>query len=283
MTKIACAQIDVEIGNVEANRRKIIRQLRDAASLGAEIAVFPECAVSGYCFDSLEEASRFAEPLDGPSAAAIAAECRAAGVYAIAGFIERDGSDFYNAAMIVGPEGIIGCYRKVHLPVLGVDRFLKPGNKPFEVFDLSIGKIGVNICYDTSFPEAPRSLKLMGAELIVLPTNWPRDAWRTAEYVINTRANENHVNFVAVNRVGTERGWEFIGRSTAVDYNGDTVAKASPDKEEMLLVELDLREANNNHIVNVAGSYEIDKIADRRPEFYEVIVRAAEKRASSAR
>ena len=281
-TRIACSQIDVEIGNVEANRQKILESIRNAAEQSAKLVIFPECALTGYCFDSLEDASKFAEPLDGPSAATIAKECSAAGVYAITGFIERDGSDFYNAAMLVGPDGIVGGYRKVHLPFLGVDRFLTPGNRPFEVFNLPFGRIGINICYDTSFPEAPRTLKLLGAEMIVLPTNWPRDAWRTPEFVINTRANENHVNFVAVNRVGTERGWKFIGKSIAVDYNGDTIGKAGMDEEETLLVDVDLEGANHNRIVNAPGSYEIDRIADRRPEFYDAITRPASKTTSSA-
>ena len=123
---------------------------------------------------------------------------------------------------------------------------------------------------------------MLGAELIVLPTNWPRDAWRTPEFVINTRANENHVNFVAVNRVGTERGWKFIGKSIAVDYNGDTIGKAGMDEEETLLVDVDLEGANHNRIVNAPGSYEIDRIADRRPEFYDAITRPASKTTSSA-
>ena len=271
MTRIACVQMDVEIGNVEANRRKIVARLREAAAGGAALVIFPECALTGYCFESQDEAAPFAEPLDGFSARHIALACEQTGTHAIVGFIEKDGARYFNAAMIVGPGGVIGAYRKVHLPFLGVDRFLTPGDRPFEVLDLPLGKIGVNICYDTSFPEAARVLKLMGAELIVLPTNWPPAAWRTPEHLVNARANENHVNFAAVNRVGEERGWKFIGRTKVVDYNGDTMIEASADNEETLFAELDLPAANKNRIVNVAGSYELDRIADRRPEFYRII------------
>ncbi len=267
-TRIACVQMDVEIGNVEANRRKIVEQIGLAADRGAELVIFPECAVTGYCFDSLDEAEPYAEPIDGPSSRAIAAACSRARTWVVAGFIERDGASFYNAAMLVGPDGVIGGYRKVHLPFLGVDRFLTPGDKPFRVFNLPFGRIGINICYDASFPEAARALKLLGAELIVLPTNWPTGAWRTAEFIINSRACENHVNFAAVNRCGVERGWEFIGRTKVANVNGDTIAEAAREGEEMLVVEVDLQEANDNRIVNVAGSYEIDRLADRRPEFY---------------
>ncbi len=274
--------MDVAIGDVEANRRKIVERMRTAAEKGAELVIFPECALTGYCFDSLEEAAPFAEPIDGPSAEAIAETCRETGAHAVAGFIEKDGSNCYNAAMLAGPNGIIGSYRKVHLPFLGVDRFLTPGDKPFHVVELPFGRIGINICYDASFPEAARALKLLGAELIILPTNWPTGAWRTAEFIINARACENHLNFAAVNRCGVERGWEFIGRSKVVDYNGDMLGEASREGEEMLVIEVDLQEANKNKIVNVAGSYEIDRLADRRPEFYEIITASTKSRSGVA-
>ncbi|HVF90188.1 MAG TPA: carbon-nitrogen hydrolase family protein [Blastocatellia bacterium] len=271
-TIVACAQIDCEIGNPEANRRKIAGGIREAAEGSASLVVFPECALTGYSFESLEEASAFAEPLDGPSSEEIASACAETGLYAIAGFIEKDGGRFYNSAMIAGPDGVIGSYRKVHLPFLGVDRFLTPGDRPFNLFELPFGRVGINICYDSSFPEAARVLKLMGAEVIVLPTNWPPGAWRNPEFVIQTRALENHINFIAVNRVGVERGWHFIGQSKAIDYNGDTIIAAAGDGEEMFFAEVDLAGANRNKIVNVAGSYEIDRLEDRRPEFYEPVV-----------
>lgn len=274
--------MDVVIGDVEANRRTIVRRLNEATAEAAELVIFPECAVTGYCFNSLDEAAQFAEPIDGRSSEAIAEACRQTGAHAVVGFIEKDGSSFYNAAMLVGPNGISGSYRKVHLPFLGVDRFLKPGDRLFSIVELPIGKVGINICYDASFPEAARSLKLLGAELIILPTNWPTGAWRTAEFIINARACENHLNFAAANRVGVERGWQFIGRSKVVDYNGDTLAEASRDDEQLLFVEVDFQEANKNKIVNVAGSYEIDRLADRRPEFYGLIGSTGTKSQTTA-
>jgi predicted amidohydrolase len=270
-TKIACVQMDVEIGEVAANRNRILEKIRSAAEQGAELVVFPECALTGYCFASLDEAIPFAEPLDGESANLIAEVCRDTGVHAVAGFIEKDGANYFNAAMLLGPKGILGAYRKVHLPFLGVDRFLTPGNQPFTIFATELGKIGVNICYDINFPEAPRVLKLAGAELYILPTNWPTGAWRTPKFMLNARAQENHFAVAAVNRVGTERGWRFIGQSKIVDCMGDVIVEASEDQEEMLFADVDLAESNRNKIVNVAGSYEIDRLADRRPEFYEMV------------
>jgi predicted amidohydrolase len=281
MTKIACVQMDVEIGKVETNRQKIMARIREAADRGASLVLFPECALTGYCFESLDEAAPFAEPADGFSARHIALACEQTKAHAIVGFIEKDGSRFFNSAMLVGPDGAIATYRKVHLPYLGVDRFLTPGDRPFDVHDLPFGRIGVNICYDASFPEAGRALKLLGAQLIALPTNWPPAAWRTPKHIVNTRANENHVNFAAVNRVGTERGWDFIGQSKVVDFNGDTIVEASADREEILFAEVDMASADKNKIVNVAGSYEIDRLADRRPEFYGPITEMKESAAGT--
>jgi 5-aminopentanamidase len=279
-TKIACVQMDVEIGKVAANRNRIIEKIKQTAEQGANLVIFPECVLTGYCFTSLDEAKPFAESIDGESANLIAEACQQAGVYAIAGFIEKDGADYYNAAMLIAPDGITGAYRKVHLPYLGVDRFLKPGDKPFHIFDTGLGKIGINICYDINFPEGPRVLKLAGAELYILPTNWPTGAWRTPKFMLNARAQENHFALAAVNRVGTERGWRFIGQSKIVDCMGDIIVEASEDQEEILFAEIDLQESNRNKIVNVAGSYEIDRLADRRPEFYTGIAEATKSQTA---
>jgi predicted amidohydrolase len=270
-TKIACVQMDVEIGNVAANRNRIIEKMKQTAEQGTNLVIFPECALTGYCFTSLEEAKPFAESVDGESANLLAEICQQTGIHTVAGFIEKDGANYYNAAIMIAPDGIIGTYRKVHLPYLGVDRFLKPGDRPLQIFDTGLGKIGMNICYDINFPEAPRVLKLAGAELYVLPTNWPTGAWRTPKFMLNARAQENHFALAAVNRVGTERGWRFIGQSKIVDCIGDIIVEASEDQEEILFAEIDLQESNRNKIVNVAGSYEIDRLADRRPEFYKAV------------
>lgn len=274
--RIASVQMDCKLGQPQLNLRRAIDWIAAASDSSAQLVIFPECALTGYCFDSLEEASRFAEPADGPSAEALSEACRKAGIYAIVGFIERDGARFYNSAMLVGPGRLIGTYRKVHLPYLGVDRFLAPGDRGFSVFELPFGRIGILICYDISFPESARALKLLGAQIIALPTNWPTAAWRTPAFVVNARAHENHAYLAAANRTGQERGWDFIGQSKIVDFNGDVIAEAARGDEQILFADLDPEEADNNRIVNVAGAYELDRIADRRPEFYGVIARLAD-------
>src|SRR5215471_10754017 len=274
-TNIACAQIDCALGDPQTNLNKIISSLRQAAERDAKLVMFPECALTGYAYNSLAEAVPFAERIDGPSSEAIAEACRETGTHAVAGFIESDGDKFYNAAMLVGPNGVAGSYRKVHLPFIGIDRFLTPGDRQFNVFDLPFGKVGMNICYDISFPEASRVLKLMGAELVALITNWPEAAWRSPAFVANTRALENHLFFAATDRIGVERGWKFIGRSKVVDCSGDTLAEAGVEEEELLVAAIDFQQANQNRIVNVAGAYELDRLGDRRPDMYAAIAEPA--------
>jgi predicted amidohydrolase len=269
---VAGVQMDVALADKERNLARIEDRLREAARHGARLVVFPECAVTGYCFESLDEARAVAEPIDGPSVRRLEAACRAAETFAVVGAIEADGPRVFNACLLVGPQGLLGVYRKIHLPHLGLDNFSTPGDRPFQVWQAGGVKLGMNICYDVSFPEASRITALAGAELIVLPTNWPPGAGCVACYAVNTRAMENHVYYLAVNRVGEERGFRFIGQSRICEPNGNTLASADETSETILYAEIDPAIARNKHLVRVPGKHEIDRFADRRPEFYGPIL-----------
>jgi len=130
----------------------------------------------------------------------------------------------------------------------------------------------MSICYDSAFPESSRVMTIQGADLIALPTNWPPGAECVAEHVIATRAMENAVYFAAVNRVGTERGFEFIGRSRICAPNGETLAVSTGTDEEILYAEIDPEQARNKRVVRVPGKHAIDRLADRRPEMYGLLV-----------
>jgi len=270
--KIAGVQMDVIIENVDRNLGRMIDRLRETTAAGARLTVFPECALSGYCFGSLEEARPFAQTIPGPATEVMRAACAELGCYSIFGMLELDGPKIYNAAVLVGPTGVIGSYRKVHLPYLGIDMFTSFGDRPFAVHNAGELKVGMNICYDASFPEASRALAILGADLIALPTNWPPGAECTAACVINARAIENAVHFIAVNRVGSERGFDFIGRSKIVDPSGQTLAESQGLAEEILYAEIDPAKSRRKHIIRVPGKHEIDRLADRRPEMYGLLV-----------
>jgi predicted amidohydrolase len=185
--------------------------------------------------------------------------------------VEQEQDRLFNAAVLVGPQGVLGHYRKIHLPYLGLDQFTTPGDRLFRVDHVANVRIGMSICYDGSFPESTRSLALLGADLIVLPTNWPPGAETTAQYVTNARAVENNVYFMAVNRVGVERGFRFIGHSKIADPHGNTLAEAPGTDEEILYAEVDPHLARRKHLVRVPGKHEIDRMADRRPEMYGLL------------
>jgi predicted amidohydrolase len=269
--KIAGVQLDVALMDVEGNLARMIERLRETVGQGARLTVFPECALCGYCFSSLDEARPFAQTIPGPATERMRAACETLDCHTLFGMLERDGTRIFNAAVLVGPSGVIGSYRKVHLPYLGIDMFTSYGDRPFAVHDAGELRVGMNICYDAAFPEAARSLALLGADLIALPTNWPPGAECTAASVINARALENAVYYIAVNRVGTERGFEFIGRSKIVDPSGQTMAETRGMGEEILYADIDLARARRKHIIRVPGKHEIDRLADRRPEMYGLL------------
>jgi predicted amidohydrolase/diadenosine tetraphosphate (Ap4A) HIT family hydrolase len=276
MTKpvmVAGVQLDVALGQVETNLARIEDRLRRAASGGAKLIVFPECALSGYCFTSLDEALPHAQPVPGPATDHLTAICQELDVWCVFGLLEREDDRIYNVAVLVGPDGVVGKYRKNHLPGLGVDRFVTPGEQRAEVLTCCDGlRVAMNICYDGSFPEAARCLALEGADLIVLPTNWPPGALTFAKYLVNARALENNIFYLAVNRVGTERNFRFIGLSRLADTNGNDIALLDDEDEGIIFGQIDPEIARNKHLVRVPGQHEIDRFRDRRPQLYGPIL-----------
>jgi predicted amidohydrolase len=194
--------------------------------------------------------------------------------------IERDGDKLYNACVLVGPRGLVGKYRKIHLPGLGLDKLVAPGDERWKVHDVAGAKLGMHICYDSAFPESARSMALDGAELLVLPTNFPPGAECLCDKVLPARAMENCVYVAAANRVGTERGFTFIGGSKICGPDGDIVAHAAHTSEAILYADLDLDRARSKRRVRVPGKHEINRFADRRPEMYGRLVDPLGKRGS---
>ena len=265
---VAGVQMEPRICENKQNVDRAIGYCREAHKNGAKIVVFPECALSGYCFADLPEAASVSESIPGPSTEAMQKICEELDILTLFGLVEKAGDKFYNAATLVGPEGVIGNYRKIHLPFLGVDQFVSQGDIPFTVHDTKYGKIGWVICYDGSFPETIRTLTLKGVELAVLITNWPDGDEMIPRYVIPARAIENHINYIAVNRVGKERDFHFIGKSKIVDPSGHILAEEETDKETIIYAEVDLERARNKNIEVIPGVYEFNRIKDRRPQFY---------------
>jgi predicted amidohydrolase len=260
-------QSSPKLGDIEANTNVVCAKIEEAAVLGLKLLVFPECALCGYDVESREELLEFSISRDHRAIRQIEEAAISCDMEVIFGFLERDGSSVFNSAYVASDCVNNHVYRKVHLPLMGADRFAEKGDLGFPVFDLKVGRVGVNICYDQSFPESARVLALAGAELIVLPTNWATGARNACEILTNARALENKVFYVSADRVGSCRGTTYIGTSRIVDCEGSTLVQAG-DEEGFIWAEEDLSLAREKHVVVVPGRHEVNRIGDRRPEEY---------------
>ena len=270
--RIAAAQIDSKLGKVETNLARILAYAGEAAGIGAELVVFPECALTGYQFESRDEALTAAQTVPGPATDTLSSICAELGTHAIFGMLEGQGANLYNTAVLIGPDGLTFKYHTNHIPFQGVDRFVDKGDGPFRVCAAGNLSIGMEICYDIFFPESSRVHSLLGADLITLPTNFATmGVVERAGFIVNTRAIENKVYVLSCNRVGEERGYPFCGRSKIVDPMGTTITEASTDREEIIYAEIDPANARNKRITHAAGEWELDRMADRRPELYGII------------
>ncbi|HEY3414656.1 MAG TPA: carbon-nitrogen hydrolase family protein [Armatimonadota bacterium] len=266
-TKVAAVQMDVAFSDVDCNLDRVRSFLHKAASRGARLIVFPECALTGYCFTSKDEAMPAAYEAQAVIPDLVDA-CRAYDVTAVVGTLLPDGDALYNAALTVTPDAAEpSVYRKTHLPFLGIDKHTAKGGC-LEVVDTPVGRVGTIICYDLRFPEAARTLGLKGADIICVPTNWPEGAESSPDFVARTRAYENRAWLVACNRVGTERGFTFIGRSQICDPGGAKVAEADGSSETILYADVDVSRSRDKRVIIRPGEFEMDLFGDRRPEIY---------------
>jgi N-carbamoylputrescine amidase len=280
-TVIACVQMEPVVGSKDANVAKSLRLIGEAADRGANLVVLPELANSGYVFETREEAFAAAEPVPGgPTCESWQAVARERHLYIVAGICEREGQKLYNSAVVIGPEGPIGTFRKVHL--WGNENlFFEPGNLGFPVFATPIGRIGVGICYDGWFPETFRLCALQGADIVCVPTNWVpipgqaegREAM--ANILCMAAAHSNSIFIAAADRVGTERGQPFEGQSVIVSHAGWPVAgPASRDREEIIIAEVDLGEARRARNWNAFNQV----LRDRRTDVYAEMLGSAAPR-----
>jgi predicted amidohydrolase len=279
--RIACLQMQPAIGEIEANVAHSIALIDRAAALGAGLVVLPELCNSGYMFKSREEAFAASEPIPvGPTVKAWAEVAARHQLHLVAGICERDGAKLFNSAVLIGPKGYIGTFRKVHL-WNEENLYFEPGDLGFPVFHTAVGRIGMAICYDGWFPEAYRLAALQGADIVCVPTNWVpipgqaegREAM--ANILAMAAAHSNSIYIACADRVGTERGQPFEGQSLIVSYTGWPVAgPASRDKEEILVAEVALGEARRARNWNAFNQV----LRDRRSDLYDEMLGSNVKR-----
>lgn len=277
LVKIACIQMEPIVGEKERNVRLTLELVEKAALQGARLIVLPELCNSGYVFESREEAFALAEGIPhGPTCAAWMEIAHAHGLHLVAGIAERDGSVLYNAAVVIGPSGHVGTFRKVHL-WNEENLFFEPGNLGFPVFRTPLGRIGTFICYDGWFPESYRLCALQGADIVCMPTNWvpipgqAKEREAMANILCMAAAHANSVFVAAADRVGVERGQPFIGQSLIVSYTGWPIGgPASPDREDTIYAEANLADARRKRNWNEYNQV----LRDRRTDVYDEMLGA---------
>ena len=274
--KIGCCQMEPRVGQKEENVEKTLRFAEEAADGGAAVILLPELANTGYVFNSRSEAFGLSEEVPGGETTRAWEEfTMGRGVYLAAGIAEREGHRLYNSSVLIGPEGYIGKYRKLHL-WNREKLFFEPGDLGLPVFHTPLGRLAMYVCYDMWFPELTRIYALQGVDLILNITNWvsaergrEKEDTRLTEAVCVALAHLNSVFIAAADRIGIERGQPFLGRSMIVSPRGELLAgPASHDQEEIIFAECNLVESRQrkrktrlNHIV-----------LDRRTDVYDALL-----------
>jgi len=278
LIKVAAVQTQPILFDKEQNLKKMLQFVDEALEAGAKLIVFPECALTGYVFESEAETKKEAETIPGPSTDVFVAKAKECDVFIVFGMVEICDEKFYNTAVLLGPEGFIGKYRKMFPWYPAEEKWpvtAGEDSQGFPVFETAIGRIGMLICYDMWITEPARAIALNGADIIAFPTNAVAVPVGIAcvDHILRTRALENHVWIVAADRIGTERGVSFAGRSQVVDVFGGVLVEASVDQEEIVYAEITPRTATNDKmLVPDIPSTDLWKI--RRPETFSPISRS---------
>ncbi|MDQ7786980.1 MAG: nitrilase-related carbon-nitrogen hydrolase [Thermodesulfovibrionales bacterium] len=252
-------------GKTEENLRRVLSAVRDT---DADLLVLPEFFATGYQFVSREEVAGLSEKIpDGQTTQALSALSQKKNLHIVAGLPEKAGEQFYNSAVLTGPDGFIGVYRKTHL-FFEEKLFFSPGDTGFQVWDTVIGRIGIMICFDWYFPESMRTLALMGADVVAHPSNLVLPHCPNSMPVL---CRENRVYAVTANRIGQETRKEgpplrFIGQSQITAPDGTILVRALADNEALLTLDIDPAVARNKAVTSLNNLFE-----DRRPEMYRII------------
>jgi N-carbamoylputrescine amidase len=274
--RVAVVQFEPRVGveNLSLNAEAVERRLTAAADGGADLIVLPELATTGYVFRNREEAFAHSESVtDGPTVQMLTRIAVDRNVYIVGCIVEREGERIFDTAVLVGPDGYIGRYRKTHL--WNTEKlWFTPGDEGFAVFDTRIGRIGLLVCWDIWFPETARIVTQMGADIICIPTGWvwtPPPLYDAsgvcmAAHLTITAAHANNVFIATADRIGEERGAGFMGNSLIAGTNGWPIDRiAGPDEDTIIFADVDLASSRTAPIWNQLN----DLHRDRRTDLYD--------------
>ncbi len=270
--KLALAQISSKRENKKENLGKIEALAVNAKEQAADLVIFPEMSLTGYVVrDQIYE---LAETIPGPSTKRIEDIAKKTGMHIVFGMpelSEKTKATVFNTAVFIGPEGLIGKYRKRYLPTHSVfeeKRYFRPGYQTAS-FNTALGNIGLCICYDLFFPEVCRLTRLKGAQLIIAISASPAVRRSYFEILTAARALENTTFLAYVNLVGVEDGLQFWGGSRLISPTGDILAKAKYDEEDFVTCEVDYSDLRS------AEPF-IPTLKDLRPELFDELKKHSE-------
>lgn len=286
-TSLVIAAVQCPLGGETAeNLERLTGHVREAASQGAKVILMPELVEGPYfCREEHDRNFARAAPLEqNPTIEHFSRLAAALGVVLPVSFFERAGQSYYNTVALVNADGrVLGSYRKSHIPDgPGYEEkfYFRPGDTGFRAWQTRYGVLGVGICWDQWFPEAARSMALLGADVLLYPTaigSEPhdpdldtKDPWQR---VMVGHAVSNVMPVVAANRIGNEEGQIFYGSSFIANERGDKVAELGRDEEGVIVAGFDplaLRRKRSSW-----GFFR-----DRRPELYGVLLTADGRRPS---
>ena len=268
-TRIAMVQMTSRVGDIAGNISRIESFLKEASESSVDIVCFPELGVCGY--NAGDTSTPVPEPIPGPATERLEALARSYGITFLAGLLERGQNGVvYNTQVVFAPDGMMGGYRKTHVPTTEIGTFSQGRDLP--VFDHPKVRFGIEICYDSHFPEVSTALAERGADLLFLPHASAGD--ETAEEkkarwlrYIPARAYDNTVFTAICNQVGDNgAGRSFAGITFVCDPRGRVIAEAKhSDQEEMVVA--DLKAADLQEVRNVRESFFRHF---RRPELYDL-------------
>ena len=260
--RIGFYQYCPQFGAVQQNLDSVIARLE---SVECDLLVLPELAMSGYQFCSADEVANLAEPVpNGITTSRLSELAKKRNCHIVAGLPEQCAGKYFNSAVLVGPSGFLGVYRKVHL-FFEETLFFSPGDLGFEVWNIGQARLGLLICFDWFYPEAARSLALKGADILCHPSNLVLPHCPDA---MVTRCLENGVFSITANRIGEEaRGGKpplrFIGNSEIITPKGKILHRSPREKAELIVLDIDPVEARDKAL----NPYN-DLIRDRQTQFY---------------
>ena len=266
MARIGYYQFCPLFGEKEKNLARVTEALDRA---DADVVVLPELPFTGYGFRDRDELLRLGDdPENSFIVERLTQLCSRRGFHLVTGFAERRGERCFNSALLIGPEGLVQVYRKLHL-FDGEKEIFDAGDLPLAVVEARGIRIGMMVCFDWIYPEVARTLALKGADLICHPANL---VLAFCQEAMKTRCIENSVFAVTANRTGLEKRpageLRFTGLSQIVAPDGSILCRSGFDTEELRIEERDLEVARDKRILP-----RNDLLADRRPRFYDEICR----------